>query len=520
MALPILFSVIVHVRGEILPYDDAFITFRYAKHLLAGDGLVFNVGERAYGYASPAYLLWVSGLGLVFRQTPLPTLATYGNAAWFVATGLAVFGYVWRVTSRPVLAASVGSAVLLQPALLAISRGAMESSMLTALLFAALTATVAGSAGIAGLLAGVATLTRPEAVVLWPILVARFFGDRTKQLRTTGAFGLPVGLWVLFAWWYYGGPIPLPIIAKAKPLYPIAPLTALHDLTMALTTAMTPFRDLDGAPMWIVATALAVVPMAFALWGRTSRRRGGWLAPLALLSVLGLYAAGNPLVFQWYWAPVLCLAVVSLALGCAALFRTSTAAIAVVVVLIAQLSFTYARPATGLNEPFFSTDDAEMRRSIAYRAVAERLNVVAQSSDVVAASEVGALGFYFDGTILDACGLVSPQALKFLPVSSDQRLAPDVGAISVDFVRGMLPQWVVTLPLFAGNSLLASDWFKTEYVLWGLAPLPKPLWGSTEILMFHRRITAVTEVRPPDGNPDARAIATRNDRHGQLDPHL
>ncbi|UCD59352.1 MAG: hypothetical protein JSV16_08595, partial [Candidatus Hydrogenedentota bacterium] len=36
--------------------DDAFISFRYAKHLAEGKGIVFNKGERVEGYTN---FLWV-----------------------------------------------------------------------------------------------------------------------------------------------------------------------------------------------------------------------------------------------------------------------------------------------------------------------------------------------------------------------------------------------------------------------------------------------------------------------------
>ncbi|MEO5618208.1 MAG: hypothetical protein ABIS67_10585, partial [Candidatus Eisenbacteria bacterium] len=35
--------------------DDAYISFRYARNLLRGEGLVFNVGERVEGYTN---FLW------------------------------------------------------------------------------------------------------------------------------------------------------------------------------------------------------------------------------------------------------------------------------------------------------------------------------------------------------------------------------------------------------------------------------------------------------------------------------
>ena len=36
--------------------DDAFISFRYARHLIDGQGLVYNPGERVEGFSN---LLWV-----------------------------------------------------------------------------------------------------------------------------------------------------------------------------------------------------------------------------------------------------------------------------------------------------------------------------------------------------------------------------------------------------------------------------------------------------------------------------
>src|SRR2546425_12080772 len=37
------------------PQDDAFISFRYARNLIEGHGLVFNSGERVEGYTN---FLW------------------------------------------------------------------------------------------------------------------------------------------------------------------------------------------------------------------------------------------------------------------------------------------------------------------------------------------------------------------------------------------------------------------------------------------------------------------------------
>jgi arabinofuranosyltransferase len=42
--------------------DDAYISYRYARHLAAGEGLVFNPAERVEGYSNFLYVLILSGL--------------------------------------------------------------------------------------------------------------------------------------------------------------------------------------------------------------------------------------------------------------------------------------------------------------------------------------------------------------------------------------------------------------------------------------------------------------------------
>ena len=55
-------------------HDDAYITLRYVRNLLAGDGLVWNPGERVEGYTSFGAVLAIAlpgllGIDLLFTQT-------------------------------------------------------------------------------------------------------------------------------------------------------------------------------------------------------------------------------------------------------------------------------------------------------------------------------------------------------------------------------------------------------------------------------------------------------------------
>lgn len=85
---------------NLLPYhrDDAYITYRYAAHFAAGDGIVFNRGGPwTEGFSSPIWFLLLAGLAAVFPPQFLPV--------WGVTLGMLSFGSVfyviWRLSSYP-----------------------------------------------------------------------------------------------------------------------------------------------------------------------------------------------------------------------------------------------------------------------------------------------------------------------------------------------------------------------------------------------------------------------------------
>ena len=43
--------------------DDAYIVLRYAKNILEGNGLVWNIGEKIEGYSCFLWLMFISFLG-------------------------------------------------------------------------------------------------------------------------------------------------------------------------------------------------------------------------------------------------------------------------------------------------------------------------------------------------------------------------------------------------------------------------------------------------------------------------
>ena len=106
--------------------DDSFITYRYAEHLAAGDGLCWNVGEDPVeGYTS---FLWVvaNAVGLFMGLDPV--LFSKGVSV------LAALGCIWLLSwaARRLhfsLAAIFVSALALSPAFAVCTSQGMETAL-------------------------------------------------------------------------------------------------------------------------------------------------------------------------------------------------------------------------------------------------------------------------------------------------------------------------------------------------------------------------------------------------------
>ena len=111
-----------------------------------------------------------------------------------------------------------------------------------------------------------------------------------------------------------------------------------------------------------------------------------------------------------------------------------------------------------------ATDERQAGQLAAYERTARWIEANLEPGLSVAAAEIGILGYRLDRRIVDACGLVSPETLPFLPVPAAQRGA-QLGSFSVELVQATRPDIVVTLPAFAEGSLLHNEWFGAAYRL-------------------------------------------------------
>ncbi len=242
--------------------DDAFITYRYARNLARGEGLVFNPGERVEGYTN---FLWT-----VIHAIPerlgwsTPVFSWVLSISMLLATVAVVLVIARELFGSRGFALLVGLVLVANMTFIGYATGGLETMMQTLCLMGVLWALLPalrdrsnpGTARLllAGTLAGLAILTRLDSVVF---LVALYLAaivrcstgsrssgpdapDWAARVQPDPGRGVPVAVrivavsalpalvlvvpWVVWKLDYYGELLPNTFFAKSAsgPLQPIA----------------------------------------------------------------------------------------------------------------------------------------------------------------------------------------------------------------------------------------------------------------------------------------------------------
>ena len=496
LASAALVAVYVHATCAVLPYDDAFITYRYVESLVQGRGLVYNVGEHVFGSTSPLHVFFVAACKALLGSVPTPVLAVRLNLIAYVLAAWGSYLALRRFTSSHVWAAAGTAALFADPWLLAWSTGGMETFLFAGCALFAILAFLDRRPIAAGVWTALAILTRPEGVLLFAGGAIAFHRSAGALARFAGATAACVAPWAIFAVLSFGSVVPLSVVAKNKPLYPLPAGYALQMIAMFLEkwVAGVEFRPPHALRTTVTLAPFVLAPIV-AAGAATLRVRGAWTLGAAFVALVVLYAIGNPLIQEWYVPPLAVLGsaavwvVVPVGVRAAARTarRSAVARFVLGAIVAATLGATAARWATSGGPTVIVQEDPARRRIEAYEAAARLLNAISTPASTLAGPEIGSLGFWFHGRVLDACGLVSPEAHPFLPVPPEERESFASGAISTAFVEATRPDYVVSMTNFARYSVARSEWFREHYDPIERVALPLPCWGAREVLVFRRK---------------------------------
>ncbi|MGH2525073.1 MAG: DUF2079 domain-containing protein, partial [Anaerolineales bacterium] len=162
--------------------DDAFITFRYARNLLAGLGFVFNPGERVLGTTTPLYTVLMAALAGLSGSREYPWLALVANALADALTCLLLVRLGERVSGR-----AVGLALALlwaiSPISVTFAVGGMETSVFILLLILTADLYLNRRTRWAALTSALLLLTRPDGVLFVGPLILDLVVRRVRERK-------------------------------------------------------------------------------------------------------------------------------------------------------------------------------------------------------------------------------------------------------------------------------------------------------------------------------------------------
>ena len=205
--------------------DDAFISFRYAKNLVGGLGLVYNAGEYVDGYTNFLWTIIIAlGLRCGIDPVKLSQVLEIASYALTVLTFLMLTGWIARRDGTARLYFPLAALCLsLHHDLHVYATSGLETSFFILLISAGFWAVLSAKGKPAFLLAGLiltlSILTRPEGAIFYAMALFYLLmvskGRRANILFYLLPFILiyvPYWIWHLL---YYGYPFPNTYYAKS-----------------------------------------------------------------------------------------------------------------------------------------------------------------------------------------------------------------------------------------------------------------------------------------------------------------
>ncbi len=436
--------------------DDAYISFRYARNLASGDGLVFNPGERVEGYTN---FLWViiTALGMQAGLDPVP-LSKALCFAFSALTLLAIYRYAREVFGLrgPVrlLAVLLTAA---SPAVAVWSLGGLETT------FFSLLVTLAVLSHMKSLRRGevplrssaallLASLTRPEGLLFAAILFADLLRTRPGARRAAlwlmpfAAGYLPYFIW---RYSYYGYLFPNTFYAKTG--------GGLGHASRGLAYVKDYFVSPNG---WLYVLALLPLFLGRRKWGLPLVVCGLWVVYTVLVG-------GDGLAMHRFFVPVIPLLFLLVAGGLdefagrlASWRGRGAAGAAVAVVIAAGLLSTFYPSVSSPGRDFVMEDRIRVQGN--WVPIGKWLRGYAKPGESVAVTAAGALPYYSGLYTIDMLG-INDVHIAHRDMPQGEAGIAGHEKHDMEYVLGRRPTYIFHYPFFTRRAVITRDQFVTEW---------------------------------------------------------
>lgn len=450
-------------------WEDFFITFKYSKNLCEGNGLVYEKGEKVHGFTSPAGTLLPAFCYLVTGAD------SFEKAIWlfrilfcipaFAAAGVFVLSVFLKDNTIHKLTPAVFAGLLFiaEAKSVMFSVNGMETALM--LFFLSWSFYLMSREKINWLQNGIAwggmMWTRPDSCIYIAALAVAFFMFGFERRKTfivsilkssaiTAIIYLP---WFLWAWHYYGSPVPNTVIAKEGLTASAGLFGAVKHMIARLphTTSWIyapVYPQFDGWNPLVYVFSSIVGIFAFIYWivPYSAQDRIGKAASF-IFFLISIYFAYMPFPFPWYFPPAAMLGIIVVVRGIYTLSKhmkkeENRVALPVlclfgvfILMLVNLLLTSYQMM---LQQKYIETGTR--------RPIGEWLKNNTAKTDRIYVEALGYIGYFSERKMLDFPGLVTPEVVKLVKedklnyASVIERLKPEwVVARTEDYYFKLLP---------------------------------------------------------------------------------
>lgn len=478
----------LNISSYISPGDDAYITLTYVRNLYLGNGFVYNLGEKVLGTTTPLYTVILALVCKLFSVDPetaaFPFGLLFGCLNIFVfykiskkiigELSLALFGTLfftlsWNYTVSTTLCMETPLFIftLLMSTFFQLGSPSRRNNI------------------ISGSFSALAAMTRPEGgLLIICILLLKIIKDKIIAWDELFSFLITILPWTIFAFYYFGSPVPNSMIAKSI-AYTTLPGQAYQGLSEHFIAFFLKQNSSNlGTSILLIITFIITISSVYFL---------SFVPIISLfpLSFITLYSLANPYIFIWYLVPLepfyILIAIKYLSLWFNLYnqkyiyLKKLTIGILIfylIAISLLQYKFPLWNRSREESSPILSlARSADERienglhyfltytvREDLYKDFAWYLKDKINNKTVILASEFGAFGYYSEAKIISSLGHMNPEIFKYYPIKIED--LKNNTAITIEMLKGLLPDYILSLDVLLGTSITNKDlWFEKNYKL-------------------------------------------------------
>lgn len=439
--------------------DDQFIFYRYIHNIVAGNGFVYNLGERVLGTTSPLFTLIASALKYLLVGVSVPDVVALLNIGLFSASAVYFYFLCRRFLPVPYRFIGVGVYVL---SLARVIPEGMETSLFLLSTLAFLHALFEGRHYRSAVFLALSVLTRPDALLI-AVLAGIYWLFKVGFLKTVriGMLALLVLLpWLMFSTLYFGSFIPQSVATKlhSDEIYQIP---TMHAAKVQLASISRIYWgrifDPENIPAQVLVNLLPIILLSL-LGAWKFIRAGVWVLCAIPLVYLISFSVSNPIIFPWYLSQMepfwilLSLTGVAVVAG-----RTTKKIVPIIIALLLLVGPLYSYL-------YLATRSDSGSKATAFDA-ARYLNEKMSPGERVAVVDFGIIGYQTNAPLLDLIGLVSPDSVAYYPVEDACVPSHELYVIPPQLIMDARPEWIVAGDAQMVPCFREGEWFKKTYTL-------------------------------------------------------